>query len=178
LLVSRHTIAAGSLAALAGIVLAVWPAHCQNSPAVGAQSGGKITPKLEPVAETKLLMEGLLHANFRGLERLFNQKTPDAQGWTFGRGQALLIAEGANLLMLRPPKNQGQQAWFERSMELRGLATQLAQVIARKDQSRGRTSLQALANSCNRCHQTFRVPVQIAPFEDELQRPAPNDRAS
>jgi hypothetical protein len=116
-------------------------------------------------------MEGLLHANFRGLERLLSQKAPEARGWTFGRGQALLIAEGANLLMLRPPKNQGQPAWFERSMELRSLATQLAQVVARKDLERGRMSLQTLANSCNRCHQTFRVPVQIAPFEDEPPPP-------
>lgn len=147
------------LGALAGLVLTGLPAQSQDT-------GSKITPKLEPVAETKLLMEGLLHTNFRGLDRLL-QKAPDAQGWTFARGQALLIAEGANLLMLRPPKNQGQQAWFERSMELRSLATQLAQVVARKDLDRGRASLQTLANSCNRCHQTFRVPVQITPFANE-----------
>src|SRR5437762_6739429 len=104
---------------IAAIGLFCLPAHSQN-PAAGA----KFTPKLEPVAETKLIMEGLIHPNFRGLERLLNQKNPDAQGWNFGRGQALLIAEGANLLMLRPPKKDGQQAWFERSMELRGLAGQ------------------------------------------------------
>jgi len=145
-----------------GLLMAGLPAHSQNP-----SRDGKFTPKLEPVAETKLLMEGLLHANFRGLERLLNQKIPDAQGWVFARGQALLIAEGGNLLMLRPPKNQGEQAWFERSMELRGLASQLAQTLARKDLDRGRTGLQTLANSCNRCHQTFRVPVQIAPSEEE-----------
>jgi hypothetical protein len=177
-LVSKHTIAVCALVTLAGILVLVWPGRSQNPPAPSMQLGGKITPKLEPVAETKLLMEGLLHPNFRGLAKLFHQKAPDGQAWTFGRGQALLIAEGANLLMLRPPKNQGQQAWFERAMELRGLATQLAQVIARKDLNRGRMSLQTLANSCNRCHQTFRVPVQIAPFEDEPQQASPNNLAS
>jgi hypothetical protein len=155
-----------ALVALSGVILSGWPAQSQNPP-----PGAKFTPKLEPVAETKLLMEGLIHANFRGLERLLSQKAPEAQAWKFARGQALLIAEGGNLLMLRPPKNQGEQAWFERSMELRGLATQLAQVIARKDLERGRASLKTLANSCNRCHQTFRVPVQIAPFEDEPPPP-------
>ncbi len=73
--------------------------------------------------------------------------------------------------MLRPPKNQGEQSWFERTMELRSLATQLAQVAGRKDLERGRTSLQTLANSCNRCHQTFRVQVQITPFENEPPLP-------
>ncbi len=150
------------LVAGSGLLLAQLSAYSQ-----GPSLGTKLTPKLEPVAETKLLMEGLLHANFRGLERLLSQKAPDAQGWTFARGQALLIAEGANLLMLRPPKTQGQQAWFERSMEIRSLATQLAQAVGRKDMERSRAGLQTLANNCNRCHQTFRVPVQIAPFVDE-----------
>src|SRR5437016_6311219 len=100
----KVVIAASVAAALCGVPVG-WPAHCQNPPL-----GAKITPKLEPVAETKLIMEGLLHANFRGLERLLNQKAPDAQAWKFARGQALLVAEGGNLLMLRPPKNQGQQA--------------------------------------------------------------------
>jgi cytochrome c556 len=74
-------------------------------------------------------------------------------------------------LMLRPPKKQGEQAWFERAMELRSLATQLAQLAVRKDLDRARAGLQTLANSCNRCHQTFRVPVQIAPFEAEPNLP-------
>ncbi len=137
-------------------------AASQNQP-----QSGKFAPKLEPIADTKLLMEGLLHPNFRGLGRLLNQKDLDAQGWAFARGQALLIAEGANLLMLRPPKKEGQQAWFERSMELRSLASQLAQVMSRKEQERGRSGLQTLASSCNRCHQTFRVQVQVTPFEAE-----------
>ena len=153
-----------ALLSLSAVLLCSWSAPSQSPPPA------KTSPKLEPVAETKLLMEGLLNANFRGLERLLNQKAPDAQGWTFARGQSLLIAEAGNLLMLRPPKNEGRQAWFERSMELRRLAVQLAQTIGRKDLERSRLALQTLANSCNRCHQTFRVPVRIAPFEEEPQR--------
>jgi hypothetical protein len=68
--------------------------------------------------------------------------------------------------MLRPPRNQGQPIWFERAMELRQHATQLAQVIAQKDYSASRAGLQSLAGLCNRCHQTFRVPVQITAFEN------------
>src|SRR5260370_12371408 len=109
-----------ALLAVAGVLLIGWPARSQNPP-----PGAKVTPKLEPVAETKLLMEGLLHANFRGLERILNQKAPDAQGWTFARGQALLIAEQANLLMLRPPKNQGEQAYLHPAIPLRHLTTAL-----------------------------------------------------
>jgi len=141
-------------------------------PGLGQNGGGaKITPKLEPIAETRLLMEGLAHANFRGLERNLSKKPIDDASWVFARGQALLIAETANLLMLRPPKNQGEPIWFARSMDLRNQAQQLAEILAKKDLERGKAGLQGVANSCNRCHQSFRVPVEIVPFQPA--EPAP-----
>jgi len=146
-------------AAAAGVflILAGLPGH-------GQPTGTKVTPKLEPIAETKLLMEGLAHANFRGMERLLTEKPADAQTWTFARGQALLVAETANLLMLRPPKNQGQPVWFERAADLRKQAAQLAVTLSQRDYPGSRAGLQQLAVACNRCHQTFRVEVEIVPF--------------
>ena len=134
-------------------------------PGLGQNTGTKIVPKLEPVAETKLLMEGLAHSNFRGLERNLTKDPIDDQAWTFARGQALLIAESANLLMLRPPRNKGEIAWMERSMDLRNQATQLAATLVKKDLEKSKAGMQALAASCMRCHQAFRVPVEIVPFQ-------------
>jgi hypothetical protein len=154
---SRHvrTLTAGLLLLSAAVM-----------PGLGQNTGGaKVTPKLEPIAETRLLMEGLAHANFRGLERNLSKKPIDDQSWVFARGQALLIAETANLLMLRPPKNQGEPIWFARTMELRGQAQQLAEVLAKKDLERSKAGMQSLANTCNRCHQSFRVPIEIVPFQ-------------
>jgi hypothetical protein len=131
----------------------------QNPPARPA-------PKLEPVAETKLLMQGLAQSNFKGLERILENPPQENQAWVFARGQALLIGETANLLMLRPPQKQGQEAWFDRAADLRTQAVGLARNIASKDYDRSRASFVALANSCNRCHQQFRINVQIAPFAD------------
>ncbi|MCI0683975.1 MAG: cytochrome c [Gemmataceae bacterium] len=131
-----------------------------------AQQAARVVPKLEPVAETKLLMEGLAHANFKGLERLLTQKPGDNQAWTFARGQALLVAETANLLMLRPPQKEGQAVWFEKAMALRGRAADLANTLAKKDFDQARVGLSLVADSCNRCHQSFRVPVQIEPFAE------------
>jgi hypothetical protein len=131
----------------------------------------RMTPKLEAVAETKLLMNGLTQPNFKGIERLLRQPPADLQSWTFGRGQALLIAETGNLLMLRPPKGQGQDAWFERAADLRAKATQLAKSLAAKDYNAGRAGFVELANSCNRCHQTFRVQVLVEPFVEPGKGP-------
>jgi cytochrome c553 len=128
-------------------------------------------PRLEPVAETRLLMEGLDLANFRGLDRQLKQKPADVEAWTFARGQALLLAESANLLLIRPPKNQGQDAWMTRSSELRDAATTLARHLANRDYERSRAGLAEVANACTRCHQTFRVPVQVVPFTEPEKQP-------
>ena len=137
------------------------------TPAALPQQPAKVQPKLEPVAETRLLMEGLAHANFRGLERLLAEKPAEVKAWTFARGQALLIAETGNLLMLRPPKSQGQAVWFDRAMELRTGAQQLAKTLASQDYDKSRAGLVSLAATCNRCHQAFRVQVEIAAFADK-----------
>jgi hypothetical protein len=151
-----------TLAALGGL-LAWAPSADTQQP---AQPGTKVTPKLEPIAETRLLMEGMAHTNFRGIERLLREKPAEAQAWTFVRGQSLLIAESANLLMLRPPRNQGQAAWFERAMELRKVASDLGRAASAQNYPQSKATFVTLANTCNRCHQTFRVPVEIAPFAE------------
>jgi cytochrome c556 len=126
----------------------------------------RMQPKLEAVAETRLLMEGLNQANFRGLERLLRQKPADAETWTFARGQALLIAETGNLLMLRPPRNAGETAWMQHATELRESSSRLARTLAEADYPRSRAALAGVADSCNRCHQTFRVKVRVKPFAE------------
>ena len=150
------------LAGLAGVVL-VAPAEPQTQV--------KPLPKPEAVAETRLLMEGLAQANYRGLERLLRQKPDGAEAWAFARGQALLVAETANLLMLRPPR-QGPTTWLDRAADLRTAATRLARSAAAGDLDRSRAGLTELAATCNRCHQAFRVPVRLTPFAGPAD-PAP-----
>jgi hypothetical protein len=146
---------------LAGLVLAA-PLLAQNAPrpAAPAKQGGL---RLEAVAETRLIMEGLTNANYRGLDRLLKQRPADVETWVFARGQALLIAESGNLLLLRPPRNQGEKVWMQLSADLRDDAATLARALAARDYTRTVTSFHTLTASCNRCHQTFRVPQRIAP---------------
>jgi hypothetical protein len=136
----------------------------------GSSPPGKVTPKLEAVAETRLLMEGLAVPNFRGADRLLRSKPANLEDWTFIRGQSLLIAELANLLMLRPPRGEGQPLWFERAAELREKGRPLARSAAAKDFEGSRINLVQIANSCNRCHQSFRVKVEIVPFAETPEK--------
>jgi hypothetical protein len=128
-------------------------------------------PRPEAVAETRLLMEGINQANFAGLERLLKQKPADVESWAFARGQALLIAECGNLLLLRPPNNQGETAWLERSRDLREAATTLARAAGKRDYDGCVTGMTDVANACTRCHQTFRVQVRVVPFTDPERKP-------
>ena len=141
---------------------------CLFLPPAQSQPARVATPKLEPVAETKLLMEGMADPNTRALGKLFAAKPKDAEAWAFARGQALLLAETGNLLIMRPPKTKASQdAWLTHAAELRTHAVALARAAANKNYLQARTSLAAVANSCNRCHQTFRVGVRVDPFASE-----------
>ncbi len=137
-----------------------------TSPQPPRSSAPKPRPRLEAVAETKLLMEGLMQPNFRGLERNLKQAPADDSGWIFARGQALLIAETGNLLMMRPPRSGGQDAWNDLAADLRDRGTRLARAAAAKDLERSRAALLELATACNRCHQTFGQTTRITPFSE------------
>jgi hypothetical protein len=129
---------------------------------------GKAGPRLEPVAETKFLMEGLADPNLKGLGKLLAEPPKEAEAWGFARGQALLLAETGNLLMIRPPKTRdAQDTWMGRAGELREAAATLARHAAARDYVNSRAGLAQVANACNRCHQSFRVPARVNPFPDE-----------
>lgn len=126
-------------------------------------------PKPEPIAETKLLMNGLTQPNFNGLGKLLKDTPKDPDAWGFARGQALIIAETGNLLMLRPPKagRESQDLWMTRSADLRDAATKVALAAAGQDYLKCRAGVVELANACNRCHQSFRVQTRVTPFADD-----------
>jgi hypothetical protein len=124
----------------------------------------RLPPRLEPVAEVRLLMQGINLANFRGLERQLRQQPAGDDTWAILRGQALLVAETGNLLLLRPPRNAGESTWQEQAAELRTVATNLARAAAARDYERSRAGLSQLAHVCNRCHQTFRIGARLVPF--------------
>jgi hypothetical protein len=149
---------------------AVFGAACLVAPLAQSQPGkapARPAPKLEPLAETKLLMEGLADPNFKGLGKLLADKPKDAEAWGFARGQALLIAETGNLLMMRPPKTrEAQDTWMAKAGELRDAAAGLARAAGARDYVKSRSGVAEVANACNHCHQAFRVATRVVPFPD------------
>jgi hypothetical protein len=128
-----------------------------------AKTTTKFVPKFEALAETRLIMEGLAHSNYRSLNRILAKKPADNDTWVFARGQALLIAETGNLLLLRPPRNSGRDTWMKLGMSMRTAAGNVGRAAGNRDYPATKTALVGLTNACNRCHTTFRIPVKIAP---------------
>lgn len=143
---------------------------CLFVPVAQSQSGANKanqSQKLQPVADTKLIMEGLAAANMRGLGNQLREKPAEAEAWAFARGQALLLAETGNLLLIRPPRSGGQDNWISHATDLRDAADKLARMAAAKDYLGARAALAGVANVCNRCHGAFRVPTRVDPFAGE-----------
>jgi hypothetical protein len=126
----------------------------------------KFVPKFEAWAETRLIMEGLALSNYKSLNRLLKAPPSDNDSWVFARGQALLVAETGNLLLLRPPRNSGRDTWMKLGMDMRTSAGNLARSIGARDYARSKAGLVDLTNACNRCHTTFRVAYRVAPPVD------------
>jgi hypothetical protein len=135
------------------------------------RSDAPFAARFEAVAETKLLMEGLAQPNYRAVEKHLQGKGPaDVETWTFARGQALLIAETGNLLLLRPPRNDGRDLWMRRTTDMRQSASELARRLGSRDLAGSRAALAELAGKCNNCHQSFRVPTRIEPNGEPPER--------
>lgn len=133
------------------------------TPGSAQRLAAPFTPRFEAVADTRLLMEGMLNANYRSVGKLLKNKPADRETWVFARGQAILIAESGNLLLLRPPKGTGRDSWMRLSMEMRSRAVALATAAAGKDHAKSLAALADLKASCVRCHQTFRVGIELDP---------------
>ncbi|HEY3789481.1 MAG TPA: hypothetical protein VGL71_11535 [Urbifossiella sp.] len=143
-------------------------AACLVSPFAQSQPAKSRTPKLEPVADAKLLMNGIADPNFKGLSRMLADKPKDDEAWEFARGRALLIAETGNLLMIRPPKERNaQDLWMTHGMDLRDSAATLAKVVSEKDYVKSRAALAGVANACNRCHKAIGIATRVQPFPDD-----------
>jgi hypothetical protein len=152
------------LAVLAGGLVATGLAAQQRRTPEQLPHPEKFVPKFEAVAETHLLMEGLALPNYQAVEKHLEGKGPaDADTWTFARGQAVLIAETGNLLLLRPPRNEGRDTWMRRAMDMRQSASDLARRLSNRDLPGSRAALTTLTTKCNNCHQSFRVPTRIGP---------------
>ena len=132
----------GCVAAMA--VLSV-PLAAQRAPATGIRT----------LANIRELHDLLISP---ASDAVFNAATDpptDAKGWTVTRGQAVVLAESANLLMVGS-RVRDNNNWMKMSRALVDAAALAATAAEKKDAKALEAATDAITVSCMNCHQPYR----------------------
>jgi len=91
-------------------------------------------------------------------DAVFNAATDpptDAKGWTAARGQALVLAESANLLMVGS-RVRDTNNWMKMSRALVDAAALAATAAEKKEPKALEAATDAITVACMNCHQPYR----------------------
>lgn len=112
-------------------------------------------PSVRPVDESMHhFMEYFYEPAYKRLKLQLAEQPADRAGWNGVKGDALTLAEGGNLLLLRAPAEE-KAAWSRLSVEVRDLAGKVYQAARAQNYAQARGDYQTLISRCNACHQKF-----------------------
>lgn len=99
-------------------------------------------------------MEYVFQPTYKRLKLSIAGEPADNNGWKGIKADALILAEGGNLLMLRTPKKDAA-AWNEISADVRASGAGLYQSAKSKDYMSARQHYEVMLKKCNACHDKF-----------------------
>ena len=99
-------------------------------------------------------MEYVFEPNYKRLKGQMATAPQENAAWKAIKGDALTLAECANLLLLRGPEERASQ-WRRLSIAVRKNGGNLYQAARATDYAAARESYTTMLNNCNRCHQLF-----------------------
>jgi hypothetical protein len=146
----------GALVLLVSAVLGttvVFDVH--RTPAAGADLPATNHGKPEPVEkDMHEFMEYVFEPTYQRLKQSMAADSADNNRWKAIKSDALILAEGGNLLLVRTPA-EDSKAWNEHSAAVRELGGKLYAAAKNKDVKAARSNYEALLVNCNRCHTQF-----------------------
>jgi hypothetical protein len=99
-------------------------------------------------------MEYVLQPTYKRLKHVMAAAPAGKQEWKSIKSDALILAEGGNLLLLRKSeKSPGE--WTEFSVGVRDAGGQLYRAATQKDFSASRNAYERMLSKCNSCHTRF-----------------------
>jgi hypothetical protein len=126
-----------------------------RTPAADADSLATIHLKPEPVEkDMHEFMEYAFEPTYQRLKQSMATEATDNNRWKAIKSDALILAEGGNLLLVRTPAEDAK-AWNEHSAAVRDLGGKLYASAKKKDYNAARRDYEALLVNCNRCHTQF-----------------------
>ncbi len=115
----------------------------------------QVEPKLVPVDRSMHeFMEYFFQPTYNRLKPLMASAPSANPGWKAIKADALILAEGGNLLLLRTPLREPAK-WNEYSLSVRETAGQLYKAARKKDFEASRKSYEQMLTHCNNCHKQF-----------------------
>jgi hypothetical protein len=144
-----------SLVALTLALSAFWAVHA-ISPSLGAARADN-SPKTTTVPVDVSMhdfMEGVFQGPYRRLKAAIANEPKDNAGWKAIRSEALILAEGGNLLLLRKPEKDADK-WAEYSAASRDSGAELFKAAKKKDFATAKKAYETMLTHCNACHKQF-----------------------
>lgn len=99
-------------------------------------------------------MEGVFQGPYRRLKQSMSTEKKTNATWKAIRGEALILAEGGNLLLLRKPKKDVED-WLKYSVASRDAGAELFKAAKKKDTEGAMKSYRSMLQQCNACHKQF-----------------------
>ena len=99
-------------------------------------------------------MEYIFQPTYKRLKHSIAGEPADNNAWKGIKADALILAEGGNLLLLRSPKVDAT-VWGELSAAVRESGGNLYQSAKKKDYKSARQHYEVMLNKCNVCHDKF-----------------------
>lgn len=140
-----------AIVALLGFSFSQW-----NAPTVGVAAPVTIDDSgVEPVdVNMHDFMEGVFQGPYRRLKESMAKEPVDNAAWKQLRGDALILAEGGNLLLARLPED-GAEDWKRYSIESREAGEKIVLAAKQKNYSEAREAYIKMLDHCNSCHKQF-----------------------
>ena len=99
-------------------------------------------------------MEYVFEPNYKRLRASMADAPQDKQTWKAIKGDALTLAECANLLLLRVP-DEGAKDWRQQSVAVRAHGAELYQAARQSNYDSAHKAFVAMLHRCNACHKQF-----------------------
>ncbi len=110
---------------------------------------------LKPVDVTMHdFMEGAFQAPYRRLKELMATEPTALPAWKAIRSDALILAEGGNLLLIRTPKEDVAD-WNRYSIDSRDAGQAMIKAAKKKDFEKTTEHYKQMLIHCNACHDQF-----------------------
>ncbi len=100
------------------------------------------------------LMEGMFQAPYRRLKTAMEKEPADPPAWKALRSDALILAEGSNLLLLRKPEKDVAD-WVKYSVASRDAGAEILKAAKNKDFAASKEAYVKMLDHCNACHKQF-----------------------